>query len=98
MTPPVQVFDQEFLAATEGELYLGAKSWCLANTSSETEALKLFLDKFVAKITPEYMSQRDFLTCVANDAFLGQVRCLFGKFYFNTYLLLLLEVPSMNFN
>ena len=69
----LQVFDQEFLAATEGELYLGAKSWCLANTSSETEALKLFLDKFVAKITPEYMSQRDFLTCVANDAFLGQV-------------------------
>ena len=67
------MFDQEFLAATEGELYLGAKSWCLANTSSETEALKLFLDKFVAKITPEYMSQRDFLTCVANDAFLGQV-------------------------
>ena len=69
----MQVFDQEFLAATEGELYLGAKSWCLANTSNEPEALKLFLDKFVAKITPEYMSQRDFLTCVANDAFLGQV-------------------------
>ena len=76
----MQVFDQEFLAATEGELYLGAKSWCLANTSSETEALKLFLDKFVAKITPEYMSQRDFLTCVANDAFLGQVNCWPGNY------------------
>ena len=69
----LQVFSQEFLAATEGELYLGAKTWCLANTSSEAEALKLFLDKFVQMITPEYMSQRDFLTCVANDAFLGQV-------------------------
>jgi len=69
----LQVYSQEFLAATEGELYLGAKAWCLGNTSSESEALKLFLDKFVQKITPEYMSQRDFLTCVANDAFLGQV-------------------------
>ena len=33
----------------------------------------MFLDKFVSKIIPEYMSQRDFLTCVANDAFLAQV-------------------------
>jgi hypothetical protein len=41
--------------------------------SSESEALKLFLEKFVARIIPEYMSQRDFLTCVANDAFLAQV-------------------------
>jgi hypothetical protein len=23
---------QEFLSATEGELYVGAKSWCLRNT------------------------------------------------------------------
>ena len=64
---------QEFLAATEGELYLGAKNWCLRNTSSESEALKMFLEKFVQKIIPEYMSQRDFLTCVANDNFLAQV-------------------------
>ena len=41
--------------------------------SSEGEALRMFLDKFVSKIIPEYMSQRDFLTCVANDAFLAQV-------------------------
>ena len=33
----------------------------------------MFLDKFAARIIPEYMSQRDFLTCVANDAFLAQV-------------------------
>ena len=69
----LQVLDQYFLAATEGELYLAAKRWCLANTATEHEALRLFLDKFVQKITPEFMSQRDFLTCVANDAFLGQV-------------------------
>jgi len=69
----IKIFNQEFLAATEGELYMGAKSWCLRNASSEAEALKVFLDKFAAKITPEYMSQRDFLTYVANDAFLGQV-------------------------
>merc|ERR1712142_96049 len=30
-------------------------------------------DEFVQRIIPEYMSQRDFLTCVANDAFLAQV-------------------------
>jgi hypothetical protein len=41
--------------------------------SSETEALKMFLEKFAGRIIPEYMSQRDFLTCVANDAFLAQV-------------------------
>lgn len=69
----LKIFYQEFLAANEGELYVGAKSWCLRNTSSESEALKLFLEKFVNKIIPEYMSQRDFLTCVANDAFLAQV-------------------------
>jgi len=69
----MKIYNQEFLAATEGELYLGAKNWCLRNTSSESEALKLFLDKFVQRIIPEYMSQRDFLTCVANDAFLAQV-------------------------
>ena len=46
----------------------------LRNSQNEAEALKIFLEKFAAKITPEYMSQRDFLTCVANDAFLGQVR------------------------
>jgi len=68
-----KIYDQEFLAANEGELYVGAKSWCLRNTSSEGEALRMFLDKFVSKIIPEYMSQRDFLTCVANDAFLAQV-------------------------
>jgi len=73
MTTVLQVLDQEFLAATEGELYLAAKKWSLANTSTEQEALKLFLEKFVQKITPEYMSQRDFLTCVANDSFLAQV-------------------------
>ena len=33
----------------------------------------MFLDKFVQRITPEYMSQRDFLICVANDAFWAQV-------------------------
>ena len=33
----------------------------------------MFLEKFVQKIIPEYMSQRDFLTCVANDNFLAQV-------------------------
>eukprot|EP00091_Calanus_sinicus_P002182 TRINITY_DN1221_c0_g1_i2.p1 TRINITY_DN1221_c0_g1~~TRINITY_DN1221_c0_g1_i2.p1 ORF type:complete len:501 (-),score=197.55 TRINITY_DN1221_c0_g1_i2:1127-2629(-) len=69
----MKIYNQEFLAATEGELYLGAKNWCLRNTSSESEALKMFLDKFVQRIIPEYMSQRDFLTCVANDAFLAQV-------------------------
>jgi len=69
----MKIYNQEFLSATEGELYVGAKSWCLRNTSSESEALKLFLEKFVARIIPEYMSQRDFLTCVANDAFLAQV-------------------------
>merc|ERR1719334_1145784 len=69
----MKIYNQEFLAATEGELYLGAKNWCLRNTSSESEALKMFLEKFVQKIIPEYMSQRDFLTCVANDAFLAQV-------------------------
>jgi hypothetical protein len=63
----LQVFDQEFLAATEGELYLGAKRWCLASTATEPEALKLFLEKFVQKITLKYMSQRDFLTCVADN-------------------------------
>jgi len=68
-----KIYNQDFLAATEGELYMGAKSWCLRNSSSESEALKLFLEKFASKITPEYMSQRDFLTFVANDAFLGQV-------------------------
>ena len=69
----MRIFDQEFLAATEGELYMGAKQWCLRNTSSEADALKMFLEKFVHRIIPEYMSQRDFLCCVANDAFLAQV-------------------------
>ena len=73
MTTVLQILDQEFLSATEGELYLAAKKWAQANTSSDQEALKLFLEKFVQKITPEYMSQRDFLTCVANDSFLAQV-------------------------
>eukprot|EP00088_Acartia_fossae_P059657 TRINITY_DN7102_c0_g1_i2.p1 TRINITY_DN7102_c0_g1~~TRINITY_DN7102_c0_g1_i2.p1 ORF type:complete len:813 (-),score=304.37 TRINITY_DN7102_c0_g1_i2:88-2526(-) len=67
------VYNQEFLAANEGELYVGAKSWCLRNTSTQQDALKMFLDKFASKIIPEYMSQRDFLLCVANDAFLSQV-------------------------
>jgi len=69
----MKIFNQEFLSATEGELYVGAKSWCLRNSGSEQEALKIFLEKFVSHIIPEYMSQRDFLTCVANDAFLAQV-------------------------
>jgi len=69
----MKIYDQDFLAATEGELYMGAKTWCLRNTSSEAEALKIFLEKFAPRITPEYMSQRDFLTYVANDAFLAQV-------------------------
>jgi len=69
----MKIYNQEFLAANEGELYVGAKSWCLRNTSSEGDALKMFLDKFVTRIIPEYMSQRDFLTCVANDTFLAQV-------------------------
>ena len=46
---------------------------CIKWRSTESEALKMFLDKFAARIIPEYMSQRDFLTCVANDAFLAQV-------------------------
>jgi len=69
----LKIYNQDFLAATEGELYQGAKQWCLRNSSSEAEALKLFLDKFVQKIVPEYMSQRDFLTYVACDSFLAQV-------------------------
>ena len=69
----MKIYDQDFLAATEGELYMGAKTWCLRNTANEAEALKIFLDKFASRITPEYMSQRDFLTYVANDAFLAQV-------------------------
>ena len=43
----MKIYDQEFLAATEGELYMGAKQWCLRNTSSEADALKMFLEKFV---------------------------------------------------
>ncbi|XP_023327484.1 speckle-type POZ protein [Eurytemora carolleeae] len=70
----LKIYQQDFLAANEGELYVGAKNWCLKNSSSESEALKLFLDKFAKSIIPEYMSQRDFLTCVASDAFLAQVR------------------------
>ena len=35
----MKIYDQDFLAATEGELYMGAKTWCLRNTSSEAEAL-----------------------------------------------------------
>ena len=69
----MKIYGQDFLAATEGELYMGAKTWCLRNTSNEGEALKIFLEKFAPRITPEYMSQRDFLTYVANDAFLAQV-------------------------
>jgi len=69
----LKIYSQDFLAATEGELYQGAKQWCLRNSSSEAEALKLFLEKFVQKIVPEYMSQRDFLTYVACDSFLAQV-------------------------
>ena len=69
----VKIYNQEFLAATEGELYLGAKNWCLRNTSLEREALKIFLDKFVQRIIPEYMSPNDFLICVANDAFWAKV-------------------------
>jgi hypothetical protein len=53
--------------------------------SSESEALKLFLEKFVARIIPEYMSQRDFLTCVANDAFLAQVFSQTGCERIGTY-------------
>jgi hypothetical protein len=53
--------------------------------SSESEALKLFLEKFVARIIPEYMSQRDFLTCVANDAFLAQVSSQTGWGRIETY-------------
>lgn len=49
----MKIYSEEFLSCTEGELYLGAKSWCLRNTSSEAEALKLFLEKFVMKIIPE---------------------------------------------
>ena len=69
----MKIYDQDFLAATEGELYMGAKTWCLRNTSSEAEAPKIFLEKFAPRITLGYMSQRDFLTYVANDAFLAQV-------------------------
>jgi len=69
----ITIYNQEFLAANEGELYLGAKNWCLRNSSSQSDALKMFLDKFASKIIPEYMSQRDFLLSVANDAFLSQV-------------------------
>ena len=39
----------------------------------EMEALNMFLDKFVQRIILEFMSQRDFLICVANDAFWAQV-------------------------
>ena len=56
----MKIYNQEFLAATEGELYLGAKNWCLRNISSESEALKMFLVKFVQRIILEYMSQIDF--------------------------------------
>jgi len=69
----LKIYQQEFLSATEGELYMGAKSWCLKNSATEHEALQTFLNKFASRIIPEYMSQRDFLTCVANDAFLAQV-------------------------
>jgi len=69
----MNVYNQEFLAANEGELYVGAKSWCLRNCSTQGEALSMFLEKFASKIIPEYMSQRDFLLSVANDAFLSQV-------------------------
>lgn len=63
-----RIFDEEFLAATEGELYM--------DTSSEADALKMFLEKFVHWIIPEYMSQRDFLSFVADGAFLAQVDVL----------------------
>ena len=36
-----------------------------------SEVLLSFVNLF--RIIPEYMSQRDFLCCVANDAFLAQV-------------------------
>ena len=71
-----RIFDEEFLAATEGELYMDAKQWCLCNTSSKVDALKMFLEKFVHWIIPEYMSQRDFLSFVADGAFLAQVDVL----------------------
>ncbi len=41
----------------------------------------MFLDKFASKIIPEYMSQRDFLLCVANDAFLSQECLVLVKFF-----------------
>ena len=67
----MRIFEQEFLAATEGELYMGAKQWCLHNTCSEADALKMFLEKFTHQIISEYMSQRYFFRFVANDAFLA---------------------------
>jgi len=69
----LKIYEQDFLAATEAELYDGAKNWCLHNSRSGTEATNLFLDKFASRIIPEFISQRDFLTYVANDDFLGQV-------------------------
>ena len=49
--------------------------------SSQSDALKMFLDKFASKIIPEYMSQRDFLLSVANDAFLSQENFVFNILY-----------------
>ena len=49
----MKIYNQEFLSATEGELYVGAKSWCLRNSGSEQEALKILPEKFVRHIIPE---------------------------------------------
>jgi hypothetical protein len=53
---------QDFLAATEGELYMGAKSWCLRNTSNEAEALKMFLEKFANRQASQSANPDLFLT------------------------------------
>merc|ERR1719427_2202343 len=46
----MNVYNQEFLAANEGELYVGAKSWCLRNCSTQGEALSMFLEKLPARL------------------------------------------------
>jgi hypothetical protein len=51
----LKIYNQEFLAPSEGEPYLGVKNWCLRNISSESEALKMSLVKFVQRIILEYM-------------------------------------------
>ena len=65
------MLQDERLGVSEGSLFNGMVSWCLANTPNKQSAIQKFQEKFASKVLVKNMTKDTFLNTIGTSDFIS---------------------------